>query len=99
MFFCKIDQVTGLWLEDTIHDAPPVNDTGEHDPTYIAVPCPEGFYLPRWDGGRWVEGKTPQEIAVAQGISDPQKSTEEKLDELAANVTDAMTAIMVLSIE
>jgi len=26
------------------------------DPAYIAVPCPEGLYWPRWDGGKWVEG-------------------------------------------
>lgn len=64
MLFCRVDPETGLWAEDVLLDAPPVNEAGEPDPAYIAMPCPEGFYLPRWDGEQWLEGKTPEEIAA-----------------------------------
>jgi hypothetical protein len=28
----------------------------------IQTPCPDGFYRPRWDGTKWVEGMTQEEI-------------------------------------
>lgn len=46
------------------------------DPQYIAEPVPPGFYWPRWDGAKWVEGGQAPEPT-------PQEPTEkERLDNL-----------------
>jgi hypothetical protein len=76
MFFCKIDPVTGLWLEDIIFSTQPTDDVGEPDPAYIGTPCPGGFFLPRWNGERWVEGKNPEEIAAIQAAGQPEPTPQ-----------------------
>lgn len=48
MQYRRIDAITGNFIEDVFSDSP--------SPGLIAVPCPAGFILPRWDGERWVEG-------------------------------------------
>lgn len=31
------------------------------DPQYVDVPVPDGFYWPKWDGEKWIEGgKAPE---------------------------------------
>jgi hypothetical protein len=65
---------------------------------YVEVSCPEGFYLPKWDGIRWIEGATQEYIDYINGIR-IYPTTDEKLEELALNVNDALLAIMMLSIE
>jgi hypothetical protein len=30
--------------------------------TLVTVPCPDGFYKPKWDGSAWVEGKSSDDI-------------------------------------
>ena len=77
MQFRKIDP-DGLFVEDFIADTQPVTDTGEPDPVYIATPCPDGFYSPRWNGEAWVEGGTPPEPVP------PEPTPEERLAALEA---------------
>lgn len=57
MLYRLIDN-NGLFIEDVLLDTEP---TDQH---YIAEPCPDGFYWPRWDGAQWVEGGTPPEPIV-----------------------------------
>lgn len=38
------------------------NDQPIPDPHYISEPVPQGFYHPRWDGERWVEGLSQGQI-------------------------------------
>lgn len=49
----------------------------------IETPCPEGFYLPKWDGTKWIEGGTP---------STPQPS-EPTLEERVAAVENEVEEI------
>jgi hypothetical protein len=67
-------------------------------PFYISEPCPEGFYRPKWDGEKWIEGLSQEEIEAIRNVT-PTQTTDEKLEELATNVNDALYAIMMLSIE
>lgn len=68
------------------------------DHHYIEELCPEGFYIPKWDTNHWIEGASQQYIDEKNGVV-PETTTDEKLEELALNVNDALLAIMMLSIE
>ena len=48
----------------------------------IETPCPDGFYLPKWDGTQWVEGKTAEEIAEIQTSVVVEKSADQRISEL-----------------
>ena len=48
----------------------------------IETPCPGGFYLPKWDGTQWVEGKTAEEIAAIQASVVVEKSADQRISEL-----------------
>lgn len=77
MKLLKIDD-QGYFIEDVILDKRPTVTVEEEvtdengitdtvlvqvpDPHYITTPCPGGFYTPRWDGEKWVEGKAQEEI-------------------------------------
>lgn len=85
--FHKID-ADGLFVEDYIGEQPVV-ETGEPDPLYIAVPVPEGFYWPRWDGEKWVEGGTPPEPVP------PEPTIEERLAAVEAATLDLILGVSV----
>lgn len=92
MYFVRIIDQNGFFVEDAFVD--------ELTEFTIEAPCPDGFYLPKWDGTQWVEGKTAEEIAaIAAAAPSIKPTTEEKLEELAISVNDALLAIMMLSIE
>lgn len=58
----RIDMETGLMI-----DAVSPYEFGED---IIETPCLIPFYLPKWDGEKWVEGLTPEEIhALKPAIS------------------------------
>jgi hypothetical protein len=50
--------------------------------------CPDGFYKPRWDGIKWVEGLTQEEIDQLNNVPAPETDTqkivrlESQIDEL-----------------
>lgn len=82
MQFVKIDPVTGVFIDDVILDIIPALDDGALDPAYIAAPVPAyaGFYWPRWNGEKWVEGRTAEEIAAIQAAAQEHELTDiEKL--------------------
>ena len=69
MKLIKIDKQTGLFIEDVIVSEIPTimyedeegNITCIPDPQYIQE-TPIGFYHPKWDSEKWVEGKKQEEI-------------------------------------
>lgn len=80
MQFMKIDLSTGLFVEDVVFEIVPRITDGSPDPAYVSTPCPAGFYLPRWDGEKWVEGRTAEEIAAIQAEVQEHELTDiEKL--------------------
>jgi hypothetical protein len=54
----KINQ-DGIYIEDII-----LPDGAATPPGCIETPCPEGFFLPKWDGVSWVEGMTQEDITA-----------------------------------
>lgn len=79
---CKISPENGLFVEDVIIESFPVLEDGTIDPVYINIPVPSnaGFYCPRWDGEKWVEGRTPEEIAAILAAAQEHELTDiEKL--------------------
>lgn len=84
--FVRIIDEEGYFIEDAFVES--VTDAdGNHIPAYIETPCPDGFYHPRWDGEKWVEGgqaPTPE----------PQPPTsEERIAALEAGVLALMEVI------
>lgn len=65
----KINTTTGLFIEDVLLGNIPTMEDGISDPQYIEAPCPDGFYHPKWDGGKWVEGLSQAEIDAIKASS------------------------------
>ncbi|MDF2881667.1 MAG: hypothetical protein K0R54_2224 [Clostridiaceae bacterium] len=62
-FVRKIDE-NGMFIEDTF-----VEELTEFT---IETPCPQGFYNPRWDGEKWVEGMSQAEIDAIKNMPTEQ---------------------------
>jgi hypothetical protein len=62
----EIDPATGLFVGDL--PAHPAAEVGAAWPHIVTVPCPPGFIHPRWDGGQWIEGGTPDPAAALATI-------------------------------
>jgi hypothetical protein len=80
MIFVRTIDSNGLFVEDTFVD--------ELTDSTIETPCPDGFYLPKWDGEKWVEGGTaptpqPTEPTIEERVGTVESKTatiEETLD-------------------
>jgi hypothetical protein len=64
----KIDD-DGFYIEPVI-----VKDDEELGEKLIETPIPEGLFSPRWDGEKWVEGLTSEEIEQLKQQNQPQPS-------------------------
>lgn len=73
MHFVRIIDESGLFIRDDFVE--------ELTELTIETPCPEGFYLPRWNGGKWVEGKAQEEIDAVLAI-EPDPTPEERISVL-----------------
>ena len=80
--FVRIIDSNGYFVEDAFVD--------ELTEFTIETPCPDGFYLPRWNGSAWVEGKTADEIAAIKAGA----KSEPTLEERVASTESAITALM-----
>ena len=74
MIYVRIIDSNGFFAEDAFVD--------ELTEFTIETPCPSGFYLPRWNGSEWVEGKTAEEIAAILASVVIEKSTDDRISEL-----------------
>ena len=82
--FVRIIDSNGFFVRDDFVD--------ELTEFTIETPCPDGFYLPRWDGTQWVEGKTTDEIAAIKNVP-VEKSTDERISEIETLVLQNMGVI------
>lgn len=81
MLYRKIDTETGLFIEDVILDSVPtivIDDELIPNPQYIDVPVADGFYHPKWNGEKWIEGLSTTKIEErkAQSLSHGPTSEE-----------------------
>ena len=58
----------GFYIEDVI-----LNPIEEIPSDCIETYCPEGFYKPKWDGEKWIEGYTGEEIKQIQEEAENNK--------------------------
>lgn len=74
MIYVRIIDENGMFIEDTF-----VEELTEFT---IETPCPQGLYLPKWNGTGWVEGATQEYInnIKAQAVTEP--ILEERLQAL-----------------
>ncbi len=80
MEYVRIIDENGLFVEDAF-----VEELTEFT---IETPCPPGFYLPKWDGTQWVEGKTAEEIAAIKASAEMVQTPEERIAQLEQLVAD-----------
>ena len=74
MIYVRIIDSNGYFVEDAFVD--------ELTEFTVETTCPAGFYLPKWDGSKWVEGKTAEEIAAIQTSVVVEKSADQRISEL-----------------
>jgi hypothetical protein len=55
----KIDE-QGFFIEDVILD-----DNDKSEDNHIQLEVPQGLHKPKWDGSKWEEGLTAEELAEA----------------------------------
>ena len=79
-YYVRIIDSNGFFIEDAFVD--------ELTEFTIETPCPEGFYLPKWDGEKWVEGKTADEIAAIQADVTVEKTDSERISDLETLVLE-----------
>ena len=72
----RIDE-NGMYVEDIILQ----NDEATPDDC-TEVPCPDGFYNPKLDGEKWVEGLTQEQIELILSNKTKQILTMEQMDSL-----------------
>ena len=55
----------------------------------------QGFYSPKWDGEKWIEGLTSEEITAikSQPATDIQSTLEEKVTELQQVIVELTTKL------
>lgn len=75
MFYVRKIDGNGYFIEDAFVDSL-TDENGNPIPAYVETPCPDGFYLPKWDGAKWVEGGT------APPPTPPEPTTEERVSAL-----------------
>ena len=82
IFVRKVDE-QGFFVEDAF-----VEELNEFT---IETPCPQGFYLPRWNGEAWEEGATQEYIDNLKAQVEPQEPTEsERLEALEMLMVDIL---------
>ena len=74
MIQVRIIDINGIFQKD--------GEVDELNEFTIETPCPDGFYLPKWGGTQWVEGKTAEEISGILANVVIEKSTDERISEL-----------------
>ena len=82
MYFVRIIDTNGFFVEDAFVD--------ELTEFTIETPCPDGLYLPRWDGSTWVEGKTADEIAATKASVKNEPTVEDRIASAEAAITTLM---------
>ena len=87
--FVRLVDENGLFIEDAFVD--------ELTEFTIETPCPSGFYRPKWNGEKWVEGLTQEEINELKKPRPKEISLEERLEQteqLLQATTMAFTEFM-----
>lgn len=77
--FRVIDTETGMFLRDDF-------DFDSETEIGLEVEPAQGFYLPKWDGEKWVEGLTQTEIDAIKAEAPKEPTPEERIAEMEAEI-------------
>ena len=88
MKYVRIIDEQGYFIEDAF-----VEELTEFT---IEQECPQGFYLPKWDGEKWVEGKTQEEIDLIKASIVVEPTIEERVTNTETKVVTIEEVIDVL---
>lgn len=99
MIFVRIIDEQGFFISDEFVD--------ELTPKTIETPCPAGFYHPKWDGEKWVEGgqapeptiPEPTDIEVLQAENQKLKERIVATEQIAAETSNTQQQLLELLIE
>ena len=86
MKFVRIIDENGLFVEDAFVE--------ELTDKTIETPCPSGFYHPKWDGTKWVEGLTQAEIDAIKASVVVEPTAEERIAQLEAINADLIQVLV-----
>lgn len=82
-----INKQTGVFLRDDF-------TFEENMEVGLNIDPAQGFYSPKWDGEKWIEGLTEAEIdAIKANIETPQPSLEDKVAELQDVIAELTTIL------
>jgi len=83
-----IDKKTGMFLRD---------DFAFNAETEIGldVAPAQGFYHPKWDGEKWMEGKTQAEIDAIKAEIPAEPTPEERIADMEAEIAKLKSEINV----
>lgn len=76
MKYVRLIDSNGFFIEDAFVE--------ELTSLTIETPCEGGFYKPKWDGGKWIEGLTQTEIDAIKNVATPKTEIEELQDQIIA---------------
>lgn len=79
-FYVRLIDTNGFFIEDAF-----VEELTEFT---VETPCPDGFYLPKWNGTQWVEGKTAEEINAIRNSVVVEPTAEERISALETLVLE-----------
>jgi hypothetical protein len=74
-----IDKETGMFLRDDF-------TFNEETEIGLDVAPAQGFYLPKWDGGKWVEGLTASEIEDIKTEAPKELTPEERIADMEEQI-------------
>lgn len=80
MIFVRVIDEDGFFIEDSFVE--------ELTDLTIETPCPSGFYHPKWDGDKWIEGLTQEEIDSIKSNSIQAPTDQERLEALENLLTE-----------
>lgn len=88
-----IDKATGLFINDKWE-----HEIGENEIGLDVEPA-QGFFKSKWDFDKqvWIEGATPEEIALLKVPQSTQPTLEERVNGLETNAADTDEIINVLA--
>ena len=88
MYYVRIIDENGLFIKDDFVE--------ELTDLTIETPCEGGFYKPKWDGEKWVEGLTTDEINAIKNVAQPKTEMELLQDKIADLISQVLYTQMLL---
>lgn len=88
MIQINLIDATGFYVKSEI-----VSEESQLNQYQIKIVCPNGFYIPKWNGSKWIEGMTQKEIDAIIATNTPSYPTP---DELQLQISELQEQVLIL---